>query len=291
MNERRFSHILICVLALIFIVGACNFPSSTISKPSTPTPSSPPTATVEPSPTPFPSPTLTTVGPAEVVFDWSKDKCENYDIPDLPARAFRDARGNVQLIAASDTNYRFIGPDLNSIKHDCNVIMKSDLQADPSKYDDHEWLASTYTLDGQTIYALIHNEYHGHEHAGMCPQHDYFPCWDNSITLAISTDGGASFSDALTPPAHLVARLPYQYEAGAGPDGYRGPSNIIKGPEGYYYSFFNNITMHTQKQWVCLMRTKDLSAPMSWRYWPVHRSLQRTGDQAGRAYVPGPGDG
>ena len=46
-----------------------------------------------------------------------------------------------------------------------------------------------YTEDGETVYALIHNEYQGHQHPGYCPQNDYVACWDNSITLGISRDG------------------------------------------------------------------------------------------------------
>ena len=48
-------------------------------------------------------------GPPQTVFSWAKDRCEDLDIPDLPARAFRDAQGRVQLIAAHYINRRFIG--------------------------------------------------------------------------------------------------------------------------------------------------------------------------------------
>ena len=271
---------------LVMAIAACNPQSAPTQVAATPPPATgsmsptvaitavptmPPTVTATAIPTstpnPFPDPVLKIVGNAEVVYQWSKDKCEDLDIPDLPARAFRDAQGNVQLIASHLTVRRAIGPDLDHVKHDCTPVMQSDHIADPSKYDDNEWLASPYTLDGQTIYALIHNEYHGHEHSGMCPQHDYFPCWDNSITLAVSKAGGATYTEAHKPPAQLVARLPYQYKAGDGPDGYRSPSNIIKGPGDYYYSFFNVSMVKTQKQWVCLMRTNDLTDPTSWRYW------------------------
>ncbi len=248
------------LISLAFVVSACTLPTTTIP---TPTTKVLPTFT----PDPFPNPVLKITGDEELVFDWSRDKCENMDIPDLPARAFRDAQGTIHLISTSDTNRQSIGPSLDEVRHDCAVIFKSNLQPDPGLYDDHEWLASPYTEDGQTIHALVHNEYQGHQHPGQCPQNEYFPCWDNSITLALSTDGGASYQDALPPPGHLVARLPYPYEAGAGPDGTRGPSNIIKGPEDYYYSFFNVSMINTQKQWVCLMRTKDLAEPASWRYW------------------------
>jgi len=36
-------------------------------------------------------------GPEEVVFDWSNDHCEEFNIPDITAIAFRDADGMVNL--------------------------------------------------------------------------------------------------------------------------------------------------------------------------------------------------
>ena len=117
----------------------------------------------------YPGP-VNILGPEEIVFDWSADSCEEVDIPDAPARAFRDADGNVQLIATHYINRRMIGDNINVVQRDCNVIMDSDLDTDPSQYNDHEWLMAPYTLDGTTIYALVHNEYQG-------------DTWYNSITL------------------------------------------------------------------------------------------------------------
>ncbi len=229
----------------------------------------PVTSTPPPTPTsdPFPDPTLKIVGEEEIVFDWTNDRCADHNIPDLAFRAFRDADGQVQAILSSDNNYRMTGSDLNILTVDCKPVMTSKHNDDPSQFTDAQWVAAPYTVDGQTIYALVHNEYQGHMHPGQCPQNDYFPCWDNSITLAVSTDSGQTYTEALMPPSHLVGRFPYPYKAGAGPEGFRAPSNIIMGQDGYYYSFFNVSEYETQKQWVCLMRTDDLSAPDSWRFW------------------------
>jgi hypothetical protein len=266
---KPLSYLLIAIAALL---GACA-PGAQPAPPAAPTtlPMAADTPTTAPLPTstpdPFPNPVLKIVGEQQVMFDWTTDRCEDQNIPDLPARAFRGADGQVQLIISDNNNFRMLGPDLNTLALDCSAVMRSQNAADPSLFADMEWVASPYTEDGQTVYALIHNEYWGHTHAGQCPQQDYFPCWDNSITLGISTDGGATYAHALPPPAHLVARLPYPYEAGAGPEGARGPSNIIKGPEGYFYSFFNVSMYRTQEQRVCLMRTDDLTDPTSWRFW------------------------
>lgn len=215
---------------------------------------------------PFPSPTLATVGPLEVVFNWSVDRCEDLDIPDLPARAFRDAQGNVQLIAAHYINRRFVGSSLNAVKHDCAVIMASAGDPNPAAFSYHQWIASPYTTDGQTIYALVHDEYYGsYPDGGSCQ----WTCWYNAITLAVSTDGGASYHPAATPPANLVASSPRQYEAGAGPYGFFNPSNIIRGPDGYYYAYLHEFWYRhpSTDQGVCLIRTPDLADASAWRAW------------------------
>jgi hypothetical protein len=140
------------------------------------------------------------------------------------------------------------------------------MDPDPAHYNDHEWIASTYTEDGQTIYALVHNEYQGNSHPGRCPQNSYSPCWYNAITLAVSNDGGQTY-DHLPAPDHLVAAMPIPYEAGEGPYGIMGGSNIIKGKDGYYYTFVHIVAYGVAEQHACLMRTDDLSDPKSWRAW------------------------
>ena len=206
------------------------------------------------------------VGPAETVFDWSVDSCEEIDVPDLSARAFVDSKGQVQLIATIAANRRNVGPDLNNLTHQCDVIMRSDGDPDPSHFNDSEWIGATYTEDGQTIHALVHNEYHGMEHPGQCPQNDSFLCWYNAITQVVSTDGGVTYTH-LPGPEHLVASLPYPYEAGAGPYGLMEPSNILKGRDGYYYAMVGVDGYASPDQHVCLMRTDDISRPDLWRAW------------------------
>ena len=71
----------------------------------------------------------------------------------------------------------------------------------------------------------------------------------------------------MTPPRHLIATLPYRYEDGAGPYGIFSPSNIIRGDDGAYYAFVKVEDYRSPAQWVCLMRTRDLSDPRSWRFW------------------------
>jgi hypothetical protein len=256
---------LYAVLLLIVLVSlACSLPApaSDVASP-TATAAPPPTET----PDPFPNPVLKIVGQEQVVFDWTDDRCEPENIPDLAARAFRAAGGQVHLILSHYVNYQMLGPDLNNLTTDCHPVLRSTYNADPAAYDDSEWLAALYTEDGVTVYALVHNEYRGHTHPGMCPTRDYFDCLDTSLTLAVSTDSGMTYTEIEAPPGHMVARLPHPYAESAGPFGIRSPSNIIRGPDGYFYAFTNLSQYDTQLQWTCAMRATDLSDPRSWRYW------------------------
>ncbi|MGA9534135.1 MAG: hypothetical protein WBR18_15565 [Anaerolineales bacterium] len=255
--------------ALVLLLASCNAPGGISQSAPTdlPTSTRAPTNTPRPSATPTQAPAgMAVTGPVETVFDWSRERCAFEDIPDLPARAFRDAAGNVQLISAHLLARRFVGPDLDHLTHDCSVLMASDHQADPALYNDNEWIAAPHTEDGETIYALVHDEFHGWEHGPECQPPNHFPCWFNFVTSAVSTDGGESYHDLATPPDHLVAALPVRYKPEAGPAGIFSPSSIVK-KDGYYYAFVKIDEYESDKQDVCLMRTDDLSQPKSWRAW------------------------
>jgi len=230
-----------------------------------------------PKTTPVPPPRfvdLRVTGPPQVVFDWSKDRCEDLDIPDLPARAFRDADGRTQLIASHFVNRRMIGSDLDHLARDCSVVLMSDFNPDPAAFDDHEWIAAPYSPDGRTVYALLHDEYQGNTHPGRCASGEYYLCWYNTITLAISKNAGATYADKPLP--RLVASVPYQYVPDQGPIGVFTPSNIVQNPnDGLYYSFVY-VNIRNSHIGSCLMRTHDLSDPSSWRAWTGGLSFDLT---------------
>jgi hypothetical protein len=238
-----------------------------------PEPTEAPTDEPTPAPTPAPPPMkLVVTGPEETVFDWSEVHCDTWNIPDAPTHAFRDADGMVQLIISHFVNYRMIGPDLNNLEMDCSApVMVSDLDADPAQFNDAEWINSLYTEDGQTVYAMLHNEYRGHLHPGQCPSGDYLTCLDASITMGISTDGGKTYQNIAAPPDHLVASLPVLYNNEGRPTGVRG-ATLIKAPDGYIY-LYTNISDYggtpdaPESHRLCVMRTDNISDPASWRYW------------------------
>ena len=137
-------------------------------------------------------PTVLLHGRPKVVFDWSRQRCDASNIPDAAVRAFRGGDGRVQMILAHIKNRRLIGRDFEHLRPDCRVVLASGLSDDPAAYDDREWIASLYTVDGKTIVALVHNEYQGNRHQGRCPSNTYSKCWYNTLTLAVSHDGGRS---------------------------------------------------------------------------------------------------
>jgi hypothetical protein len=203
----------------------------------------------------------------QLVFDWSKQACEADDIPDLPARAFRDFTGRTQLIISHKVNRRMLGPSLDDLRHDCRVILRSSSDPDPAHFDDNEWLASVYTREGKDVYALVHEEYHGYEHPGRCSTTAAFFCWYNAVTFARSADGGDSYAQP-APPRQLVAALPYRYQPDLPPYGVFSPSNTVRNPkDGYYYALVRVFKFEAQEAGTCAMRTRDLADPASWRAW------------------------
>ena len=100
----------------------------------------------------------------------------------------------------------------------------------------------------------------------------------SSVTALKSTDGGQHWQHALPPPQHIVAAAPYRYEPTGSKSvlfGFRSPSNIIQSQkkDGFYYAFVTaGWGRHTanpagQEPGACLMRTRDLTSPSSWRAW------------------------
>jgi hypothetical protein len=185
--------------------------------------------------------------------------------PDLPVRAFRDFRGRTQLLLSHFDNFRMIGPSLDRLSLDCDPVMLSHKSPSVRRYEDREWIASLFTTNGKTIWALVHDEYQGNRHRGRCPSGRYYNCWYNAITLARSLDGGASYHHA-RPPRHLVAAAPYRYRPDRGPAGIFTPSNIVRGPDGLFYALVR-LRDPGGMRGTCVMRTARVQDPGGWRAW------------------------
>jgi hypothetical protein len=212
-----------------------------------------------------PTPQIRVVGRSERVFDWARNACEPAQIPDLPVRAFRDFRGRTQLLLSDYENFRMIGPSLARLRPDCHSVLRSPENGLPERFEDREWLASVFTTDGRSIWALVHDEYQGNRHPERCPERSYPPCWYNAVTLAHSTDGGRTYSHRQT-PGQLVAAPSSTYQAGVGPSGVFTPSNIVRGPDGALYVLVR-VRLPDGPRGVCLLRTTQVGAADAWRAW------------------------
>ena len=201
------------------------------------------------------------------------------------------------MILAHTTNRRMIGPSLDALASECNVLLDSAHNSSPGAYDDAQWIAAPYTSDGTNVAAIIHNEYHGfaHDNCAAPPEEQFSTCWSSSVTLGASANQGDTFTHA-APPGHFVAALPYRYSASQTRNtGLFAPSNIIqKQPQpqqdDYYYLFVEATGDDSMNQQfgVCVLRTRTLDDPTSWRAWdgdrlqpavrgPVRQFIRATG--------------
>ena len=204
-------------------------------------------------------------GNAETVFAWESQRCDAQDIPDAPARAFRDAAGTVHLFAAHFVNRALTGASLDTVTPNCRIAFAASGNDDPAAFDDRLWLTSFDTSDGTVIHALAHAEYHGHRRPG-CVGGRYMDCWWNAVVQLVSRDGGATFRRAGR-DGGAVAASPYAYDGRQGhPTGYFSPSNIIE-LGGYRYVFIFAAAQGLQRRGACLLRTDRIPEPGRWRAW------------------------
>ena len=116
------------------------------------------------------------------VFESPQQSCDNDDIPDAMARAFRDSTGTIHLVAASSKLFQNLGSTLENVQHSCEVGHYSANDPNPADFNDQTWIDSFYTLDGNTIAGLTHTEYHGWAHPGECHSQNYSECEYDSDT-------------------------------------------------------------------------------------------------------------
>jgi hypothetical protein len=208
-------------------------------------------------------------GDVQTVFSWANDKCSPEQIPDSGVRAFRSADGKVRLMAAHHTNQFLVGDSLDSVRPACSSTFTAAMNADPELFNAKTWLQTFYSEDGQTIYSLGSADYHGTWFARCTGKNKDNPkCWRSAIVLARSLDGGKTFSTS-PPPDHIIAAPPVRFVADepGRPAGFFTTSNIVKQPDGQYYTLVYTFGFDGQKAGNCLMRTSDLSNARSWRAW------------------------
>jgi hypothetical protein len=178
----------------------------------------------------------------------------------MPIRPFRDADGNVHINRSWPVNRYSTGPELDSLEHRCDVMYTSHFDRDPANYRMKEWFQAFYTEDGTTVHAIVHNEHNSYDLGDA--QYTEF----QNMTYAISTDGGATFTQP-EPPGNLVAAVPHRYRQGVGYYGLIGGSNIVRGDDGAYYMLVIHTVHDRAEQRICVLRSEDLADPGSWRAW------------------------
>ena len=197
------------------------------------------------------------------VYDWSQEHCEDWDTPDAPLRAFRDAQGGVVAYASDSASRLFRGKSLLTLHHGCHSAFVSRKNPDPSAYADLGYVTATWTDDGKLIEALIHEEYHAEQFPGACRFKDSMPCWYTTIVAARSIDGGVQFRTA-GPPV-LVASAAFRQNVEQGRHrGFFNPSNIVF-HDGFYYMATDTTGGLGQRPGLCLFRTRTVHDPASWR--------------------------
>ena len=199
----------------------------------------------------------------ETIVSWARERCEEWDLPDAPLRAFRDDKGEVVAFASHYRNRPLIGPDLGSIRKTCAISFQAKNSPDPSEFSDMSWIAATWTGNGRDVYALLHDEYHADRHPGACRFKDGMSCWYNVVTAARSHDGGQSFK--VEEPRSLVAAPTFRQDVGQGRHrGFFNPSNIVE-KDGAWYALIATTGGEGQKGGVCLFRTTDIKDAGAWR--------------------------
>ena len=207
-------------------------------------------------------PDIRTTGAPAVLFDPARDGCDGNDVPDAPARLFRNAAGAIVLFGLHYTNHALVGPSLEALKIVCYPALPSHGNADPAAYDDKSWMAATWTRDGRVVDGLVHHEYQADSHPGRCRFPLYMQCWFNTVLSVRSGDGGASFAKAAHP---VVASAPFPQDVDQGRHrGFFNPSNIVSDGR-FFYALIATTGWDGQDGGVCLFRTDDPDKPETWR--------------------------
>lgn len=211
---------------------------------------------------------ISVAGPERVIFDQARDACDSSDLPDAPARAFRNAEGNVVLFAPNYHNRAFVGPDLDHLKRDCAVRFAASGSANPLLLDDRTWLQAFYTADGRDVFAFASASFIPYRHQMPCEVGKArTDCWYNGIAALQSTDGGATFTYLGAPPRQVAFPPPAPYDdAVADPPGFMTATNIGAWNGALYSILWRRGGDGETKSHNCLVRAPT-SDTARWEFW------------------------
>ncbi len=185
------------------------------------------------------------------LFDWSQDACARWDIPDTPARFWREETG-VAMIAGSESSRISRGPS--------PFALERVLRTSPMRAATMRTRAIMTTGPGSIRSGRIGTAgsrpwpMWSITGTGMAPARagTYMACWRNSI-IALESRDGRSFVRSLGPP---VAALPEVYDsAQTRRSGYFNPSNIFS--DGRFLHVFVFAEAYgAQARGACLLRRR-----------------------------------
>eukprot|EP00037_Helgoeca_nana_P037292 m.15439 g.15439 ORF g.15439 m.15439 type:complete len:559 (+) comp8660_c0_seq1:210-1886(+) len=236
------------------------------------------------------SPILSPIGPAEIVWNATADRCPQTkwvhgiqkpcEEPDSMPIAWHNPLTNLtSLISATSCTYASVGPTLSTLTHhDCKharYVPVNDSR--PWTYANHQWLQSTRVYPNGTGVALIHNEFHGElsgnqSYCTFDRKTAEGQCIFWSTDLGKTVDGGDTWELAHAP----LLTLPRPYVKDAGIAGYGELGSILHhAADGYYYahvsrSYRNNTgggPPGTVGGGTCVFRTATPADPTSYRGW------------------------
>jgi hypothetical protein len=205
----------------------------------------------------------------EVIFDSRKVHCNLEQFPDSPARAIKEAGGEIVLFATFETNWFMAGPDWADLRPTCVSAGRGAENPDPRVTDDKFWIQALYTKNGRDVLALGSHEYLGTRHPGQCtvtePEGQRPPCWFSSITQYISSGDARHFKPA--PAASIVAAPQQSYSPGSARRmGFFTASNIIADRDHLYVLIYGE-GMEGQPKGNCLFRTERSGGVSRWLGW------------------------
>ncbi|HQS08103.1 MAG: hypothetical protein B7Y12_16085 [Rhizobiales bacterium 24-66-13] len=200
---------------------------------------------------------LVVAGPERLIFDQRTQACDASDLPDAPARAFRDAQGQMVLFAPNFRNRAFVGPDIDHLARDCAVRFAAKGKANPQLLDDRTWLHAFHTRDGVNVFALASASFIPYRHGTVCAAGPArTDCWRNGLVALVSHDGGRSFTNSAPPPKHALMPPPEAYSAQVkNPAGFISATNIVPF-KGDLYSIVWRRDANARQSRNCLVRAR-----------------------------------
>jgi hypothetical protein len=222
--------------------------------------------------------TAVVAGPERVLFDQATSACDASDLPDAPARAFRNADQEIVLFAPNFKNRAFVGPDFNTLTRDCKVRFAAAGSADPSLLDDRTWLQAFHSQDGRIVFALASASFIPYRHGKACAAGTgaRTDCWLNGIAALRSDDGGATFHYLGTPPHHIAFPPPEPYRTDlADPPGFVSATNIVSWNGQLFTILWRRGGDDGERSRNCLARAAN-DDPLKWDIWSGGRFVSAT---------------